>query len=85
MKATKDYSGRWALAYLMEKNMKPAMSVLLRKINAHVDEDIYALSELVQWVWRSRIRKDQSIYVYVPSKRMRDLLENWLDDGMGCL
>ncbi len=85
VKATNDYSGRWALAYLIEKNMKPAMSVLLRKINAHVDEDIYALSELVQWVWRSRIRKDQSIYVYVPSKRMRDLLENWLDDGMGCL
>ncbi|MCG8991060.1 hypothetical protein LH462_05590 [Laribacter hongkongensis] len=84
VKATNDYSDRWALAYLLEKNMKPAMFVLLSKINAKVDEDIYALSELVQWVWRSRIRKEQPVYIYIPSKRMRDLFEKWLDDGVGC-
>ncbi len=83
VKATNDYSDRWALAYLIEKNMKPAMAILLGKIKAHVDEDIYALSELVQWVWRSRIRKEQSIYIYIPSRRMRDLFEKWLDDGVG--
>ncbi|MEG2695893.1 MAG: hypothetical protein RR966_15745, partial [Acinetobacter sp.] len=43
-------------------------------------EDIFALSEMVQWVWRSAIREGNPINIYVPSSRMRDLLERWLED-----
>lgn len=45
-----------------------------------VKEDIFALSEMVQWVWRSAIREGNPINIYVPSSRMRDLLERWLED-----
>ena len=38
----------------------------------------YALTELVQWVWRSRIRKGEPITLYLPCKRMRKLFEEWL-------
>ena len=40
--------------------------------------DAYALTELIQWVWRSRVRKGEPITVYIPSIRMRMLFEIWL-------
>ena len=43
------------------------------------DDDIYALSIMVQWIWRSAIRDGDEIYIYVPSKRMRELLIGWID------
>ena len=45
-----------------------------------VQEDVYALSEMIQWIWRSAIRDGEEIWVYIPSNRMRALLENWLND-----
>lgn len=79
-KATNDYSDRWYLAYLLEKNQKPPIAVLLNRLGVSINQDMYALSEIVQWVWRSRIRNEQEIYLYMPSKRMRNLFREWLDD-----
>ena len=45
-----------------------------------VYEDDYALSIMVQWIWRSAIRDGKKIWLYVPSKRMRDLLTNWIEE-----
>ena len=44
-----------------------------------VDEDTWALSELIQWVFRSAIRENKEINVYIPSERMRNLLVEWLN------
>jgi len=44
------------------------------------DQDKWALSEMVQFVWRSAIRDEKPITLYVPSKRMRDLFINWLSE-----
>ena len=44
-----------------------------------MDEDLYGLSEMIQWIWRSRIRNGEKINIYVPSIRMRTLLKSWLD------
>ena len=40
--------------------------------------DAYALTELIQLVWRSRVRRGEPIIVYLPSSRMRALFETWL-------
>ena len=45
-----------------------------------VDEDGYALSEMIQFIWRSAIRNNEPIYCYIPSKRMRDLLQGYIDN-----
>ena len=42
------------------------------------DEGLFSLSEMVQWVWRSRIREGKPITLYVPSERMRGLFLDWL-------
>ena len=44
-----------------------------------VNEDMFALSELLQWIWRSCIRDGQPINLYIPSKRMRTLLKDYLE------
>ena len=44
-----------------------------------VDEDMYALSIMVQWIWRSAIREGGEVNLYIPSRRMRELLVGWID------
>jgi len=43
--------------------------------------DDYALAELLQWVFRSAIRDDKAIDLYLPSSRMRKLLKGWMASG----
>jgi hypothetical protein len=33
---------------------------------------------MIQWIWRSRIRKGENINIYIPSMRMRNLLNAWM-------
>lgn len=44
-----------------------------------MDAELYALSEMLQWIWRSRIRNGEEINIYVASKRMRGLLIRWMN------
>ena len=48
--------------------------------NVNVNEETYALSEMLQWIWRSAIREGNEIWIYIPSRRMRKLLQNWLEN-----
>ena len=40
----------------------------------------YSLSVLIQWIWRSAIRDGEEIWIYIPVQRMRELLEQWIDE-----
>ena len=46
----------------------------------NVDRDLYALSQLIQWLFRGAIRNGEKIVVGVLAPRMRDLLQRWLND-----
>lgn len=43
-----------------------------------IDKNEYALSTMVQWIWRSAIRDGKEIWIYIPSRRMRNILTEWL-------
>lgn len=43
-----------------------------------LNQDLYAISELLQWIWRSAIRDGECIDLYLPSVRMRELLGMWV-------
>ncbi|MPM86322.1 hypothetical protein SDC9_133411 [bioreactor metagenome] len=47
----------------------------------YLNTDAFALSTLLQWLWRSAIRDGKPITVYIPSSRMRGLLKQFLDTG----
>lgn len=80
MRATNKYKDRTALAYIRNIYMNPFLRQYYQEHGCQVDEDAYALSELLQWVWRSAIRDHKPIVLYLPSSRMRYLFTKWLDD-----
>jgi hypothetical protein len=83
-RATNNYHKKFLLAYGINVFIKPEISDFFKDHGVSLDEDLYALSEMIQWIWRSRIReKDpKPIWVFIPSKRMRHLLRYWLSGEM---
>ena len=47
---------------------------------AKPNDDLFAISCMIQWIFRSRIRDGLPIEIYIPNKRMRELLIAWLDN-----
>lgn len=78
-RASNEYADRWALAYFQNMNMQPLFDQWLQSCGVEVDKDLFSLSCLIQWIFRSRIRNDEPILLYLPSPRMRQLLQDWLD------
>jgi hypothetical protein len=80
-KATNDYRRVGAMAYLANVFYHPIIKAHFEEMGVPVYEDLYAVSQMVQWMWRSRIRSGEPIHVFVPSERMRGLLKRWLATG----
>ena len=80
-RATNIYSNKETMIYLANRYLNPNIIDFFRDGSVKVDQDQWALAELLQWIWRGKIRKDQPMNLYIPSKRMRALLYDWLDDG----
>lgn len=77
-KATNEFKDRDHLAYLSNVFMNTNEQLFYQAYGIEVDNDMYALSILVQWIWRSAIREGKEIWLYLPSTRMRKLLEDWI-------
>ena len=78
-RGTNKYAHCSHLVYLYDQHMNPMVARWLED-NSREFDDAYALTELIQWVWRSRVRNGQPITLYLPSPRMRRLMEEWLSD-----
>ena len=78
IKATNKYSDRHLCLYCVNRFLQPQIADFYEKRGFPIDEDVYALSEMIQWIWRSAIRKGEPITVYIPSERMRKLFLDWL-------
>lgn len=79
-KAMNEFKDRDILAYCVNIFMPVSHKIFYQKHGLDVDEELYALSIMLQWMWRSAIREGKEIWVYIPSKRMRDLLTEWIED-----
>ena len=86
-KATNDYSNCIGVAYLCNRfydvnctNFLAQRADELNTPDLKFDNDNYALSELLQFIWRSNVRvkdSDKPVYVWVPDRRMRQLLQDF--------
>ena len=77
-RATNDFGDRRALAYCVNIFQNPSIKRYYEASGIEYDEDGEALSIMVQWLFRSAIRRGEEVHVYVPSRRMRELLLDWL-------
>lgn len=79
-RASNEYAHKHYLAYCVNNFMRPWEVNYFKEKGVEIDQDIYSLSILVQWIFRSAIRNGEEIYIYIPSSRMRSLLYKWLDN-----
>lgn len=79
-KATNEFGYKHTVAYLLNLYPNPELVKAASLKGFKTNESIYAISEMVQFIWRSAIRNGESINLYIPSKRMRMLLTRWLND-----
>ncbi len=80
-RASNDYANKHKLAYCLNVFIQPWVKNYLLKVGvSDVNQDMYALSVLIQWIFRSAIRKGEEVWIYIPSKRMRYLLRTWIDN-----
>ena len=80
-RASNKYRDRTSIAYPVNRFINTGVKNFFTNRNVNVEEDGYALSEMLQFIWRSAIRDDKEIWVYIPSIRMRTLLQNWIDEN----
>jgi hypothetical protein len=77
-RATNSYRDRHVAAYLGNIHLNPYVKKYFIAMGVELDEAVYALSELLQWLFRSAIRQGEGVRVFIPSYRMRSLLKKWL-------
>lgn len=78
-RSTNEYGNRHYLAYTVNRYINPGIPAYFAQNGVELDNDLYALSEMIQWVWRSAVRNSEKVYLYVASDRMRELFKAWLN------
>lgn len=81
-RATNDFAHKKNLAYLVNRNLQPGLVNYFKSRGVEINGDLFAVSELIQWMFRSAIRKREPINLYIPSKRIRDLLKAWINQEL---
>ena len=79
-RATNDYRHTNTLAYLLNLYMNPLLYNFFSERGVKINTDLYATGEMIQWLYRSCIRDDKPIKVFVPSIRMKRLLKEWIEN-----
>lgn len=78
-RGTNDFKDKKSLAYLINFFMSPDIKQFVDHYHIDFDDDLFSLSALLQWIWRSQIRDGKPINIYIPSERMRRLLTDWIE------
>lgn len=78
-RSTNEHRDATSLAYTINLFFNTYQQTMFRQMGVEFDGDLYSLSTLVQWIWRSAIRDGKPVTLYLPSRRMRELLEGWLN------
>lgn len=78
-RASNEFRDKTGLIYLIDRYSMSYFKLLFAQKSIKVDDDGFALSEMIQWIFRSAIRDGEPIDIFIPSERMRTLLKKWLD------
>lgn len=78
-RATNKYAYKWYLAHCYDRHPNLSVETYLKEYGCPIDKNVFALSEMLQWIWRSRIRKGESIVLAIASQRMHNLFVDWLN------
>jgi len=78
-RASNEYAGKTVMVHAFNRYAMVPVTRFLDHYGVEYSNEVFALNELVQWVWRSAIRNGQPIKLAILSSRMRDLFTRWLN------
>lgn len=78
-KATNTWSHKTVALHAYNRYVNTAIKAYLQDYGNPPNDDKFALSEMVQWIWRTCIRNDQPLKLCIMSARMKKLFTEWLD------
>lgn len=78
-RASNEYAGCNVCLYLVNVYPHGDISSYLSSQGYDIDMDKFALSEMVQFIFRGSIRSGEDMYLVIASQRMQELLEEWLE------
>ena len=79
IRATNDFKDYWLCMYAMNRFKNPVEVNYMKANGVRVEEDIYVLSEMIQFIFRGCIREGKPMKLLILSDRMRRILEEWLN------
>ena len=78
-RATNEFKDVEHVAYLVNVFPSPILIKAAHGKDTEFNDDIHALGELLQFLYRGCLRENKPMKIYLPSSRMRKLLFKWLD------
>lgn len=77
-RATNKYKHKSCVIHAYDRYPNQSVASYLQDFNYPIDANVFAVSEMLQWVWRSCIRDGKEVTLAILPKRMRLLFLNWL-------
>lgn len=80
-RAVNNFMDSTCLMYCANIYVNPEILKFFERNNITINQDEIALNTLIQWIWRGNLRDSLStkvISLYLPSARMRRILDAWL-------
>lgn len=77
-RATNAYKHKSCVIHAYDRYPNSSVESYLQDYGYPINRDVFALSEMLQWIWRSRIRDDKPINLAILSPRMKKLFLDWL-------
>lgn len=77
-RATNAYRDRDTAIHAYNRYPSVPVQAYLQDYGHQVDSEDFALSEMLQWIWRTSIRDDKPINLGILSRRMDSIFKGWL-------
>lgn len=77
-RASNEYKDCTKCIYTINIYPNGSLESHLASMGITLDRDMYALSELIQFIFRGSIREHKKMHVLILSERMSNLLQDWL-------
>ncbi|HCH9129629.1 TPA: hypothetical protein PNT39_004548 [Salmonella enterica] len=79
-RATNAYRHKTCVIHAYDRYPNQSVASYLQDYGYPINADVFALSEMLQFIWRSAIRDGKPINLAILSKRMKDLFLGWLQE-----
>ena len=79
-RATNNFAHKTVMIHCYNRYPLQDIASYLEDYNCKLDDDVFALSELLQWAFRGCVRKNQKMTLCLGSNRMYVLFQNWINE-----